>query len=151
SKDDERRNEILSDAITVYENIIQSYIELKQYDKAIEYAERSRSRRLVDLMASSSMPQSDCYLYYTDISCPRRIWVETPRISVVVRLRIKPPKYNDAPVQELSVNTELPVRVRISAEAFNILSDREQEITVQPEFLTIPLSDEAHKWAHKFA
>ncbi|MFM7372943.1 MAG: tetratricopeptide repeat protein, partial [Sphaerospermopsis kisseleviana] len=55
SKDDERRNEILSDAITVYENIIQSYIELKQYDKAIEYAERSRSRRLVDLMASNDV------------------------------------------------------------------------------------------------
>jgi CHAT domain-containing protein len=53
--DDQRRNEILANAITVYENIIQSYIELKQYDKAIEYAERSRSRRLVDLMASNDV------------------------------------------------------------------------------------------------
>jgi CHAT domain-containing protein len=55
STDDQRRNEILAEAITVYENIIQSYIELKQYDKAIEYAERSRSRRLVDLMASNDV------------------------------------------------------------------------------------------------
>ena len=55
STSDQRRNEILSDAIDVYENIIQSYINLKQYDKAIEYAERSRSRRLVDLMASNDV------------------------------------------------------------------------------------------------
>jgi CHAT domain len=87
----------------------------------------------------SSMSQSDCYLYYTDISCPRRIYVETPRISVVVRLRIKPPKYSDAPVQKLSVNTELPVRVRIDAPAFNILCDAEQEIIVQPNTDSIPL------------
>ncbi|NET71954.1 MAG: tetratricopeptide repeat protein [Sphaerospermopsis sp. SIO1G2] len=53
--DDELRNEMLADITIVYENIIQSYIELKQYDKAIEYAERSRSRRLVDLVASNDV------------------------------------------------------------------------------------------------
>ena len=55
STNDERRQEIISEAINVYENIIQSYVNLKQYDKAIEYAERSRSRQLVDLMASNDL------------------------------------------------------------------------------------------------
>ncbi|BAY84650.1 TPR repeat-containing protein [Calothrix parasitica NIES-267] len=55
STNDERRQEIISEAIGVYEKIIQSYVNLKQYDKAIEYAERSRSKRLVDLMASNDL------------------------------------------------------------------------------------------------
>ncbi|MEM1391957.1 MAG: CHAT domain-containing tetratricopeptide repeat protein [Cyanobacteria bacterium P01_H01_bin.150] len=55
STNDERRQEIISEAIDVYEKIIQSYVNLKQYDKAIEYAERSRSRQLVDLMASNDL------------------------------------------------------------------------------------------------
>ena len=50
---DDRRAEILREAMGVYDNAIQSYINLTQYDKAIALTERSRSRHLVELMASN--------------------------------------------------------------------------------------------------
>jgi hypothetical protein len=43
-----RRQEILSEAIDIYANIVQACINNKQLDKAVEYVERSRSKRLVD-------------------------------------------------------------------------------------------------------
>ncbi|NER05706.1 MAG: CHAT domain-containing protein, partial [Okeania sp. SIO3C4] len=55
SLDDDRRQEILAEAIVVYQNIIQCFINLKQYDKAVEYAERSRSRMVTELMASKDL------------------------------------------------------------------------------------------------
>ncbi|MGD1808741.1 CHAT domain-containing protein [Dapis sp. BLCC M126] len=55
SKDDDRRQEILEKAIGVYQNIIQAYINTNQIEKALEYVERSRSKRLVDLMASNDL------------------------------------------------------------------------------------------------
>ncbi|QXE21671.1 TPR repeat-containing protein [Richelia sinica FACHB-800] len=57
-KSESRRQEILADSIDIYQNIIQAYINTKQIDKAFEYSERSRSKLLVDLMASSHLSQS---------------------------------------------------------------------------------------------
>ncbi|MBW4682629.1 MAG: tetratricopeptide repeat protein [Microcoleus vaginatus WJT46-NPBG5] len=53
STTDKRRQEIIKDAISVYANAVQCYINLKQYDKAVETADRSRSRHLADLFYSS--------------------------------------------------------------------------------------------------
>lgn len=53
-----RRQEILADAINIYQNIVQACINNKQLDKAIEYVERSRSKRLVDLIASNDLYSS---------------------------------------------------------------------------------------------
>lgn len=53
-----RRQEILADAIDIYQNIVQACINNKQLDKAIEYVERSRSKRLVDLIASNDLYSS---------------------------------------------------------------------------------------------
>lgn len=53
-----RRQEILAEAIDVYQNMVQACINAGQLEKAIEYAERSRSKRLVDLMASNDLYQS---------------------------------------------------------------------------------------------
>ncbi|MFB2920251.1 MULTISPECIES: CHAT domain-containing protein [Aerosakkonema] len=53
-----RRQEILTDAIDIYQNIVQACINNKQLDKAIEYVERSRSKRLVDLIASNDLYSS---------------------------------------------------------------------------------------------
>ncbi|BAZ33487.1 TPR repeat-containing protein (plasmid) [Cylindrospermum sp. NIES-4074] len=50
-----RRQEILADSLHVYENIVQACINNKQLHKAVEYVERSRSKRLVDLMASNNL------------------------------------------------------------------------------------------------
>jgi len=52
---DDRRQEILTEAIDVYDNIVQAYINLGQIDNALEYVERSRSKRLVDLMVSNDL------------------------------------------------------------------------------------------------
>jgi CHAT domain-containing protein len=52
-----RRQEILVEGIDVYENMVQACINNGQLDKAIETVERSRSKRLVDLMASNDLYQ----------------------------------------------------------------------------------------------
>jgi CHAT domain-containing protein len=52
-----RRQEILEEAIEVYENMVQACINAGQLEKAIETVERSRSKRLVDLMASNDLYQ----------------------------------------------------------------------------------------------
>jgi CHAT domain-containing protein/TPR repeat protein len=53
-----RRQEILEEALDIYANIVQSCINNNQLDKAVEYVERSRSKRLVDLMASNDLYSS---------------------------------------------------------------------------------------------
>ncbi|MBD2485923.1 CHAT domain-containing protein [Planktothrix sp. FACHB-1365] len=53
-----RRQEILEEALDIYANIVQACINNKQLDKALEYVERSRSKRLVDLMASNDLYSS---------------------------------------------------------------------------------------------
>jgi CHAT domain-containing protein/TPR repeat protein len=53
-----RRQEILADAIDVYEKMVQACINDGQLEKAVETVERSRSKRLVDLMASNDLYQS---------------------------------------------------------------------------------------------
>jgi CHAT domain-containing protein len=66
---EERRQEILAESVDVYENMVQACINNGQLDKALEYVERSRSKRLVDLMASNDLysdgnipPQVQAYL-----------------------------------------------------------------------------------------
>jgi CHAT domain-containing protein len=53
-----RRQEILKESIDVYQNMVQACIKAGQIEKAFEYSERSRSKRLVDLMASNNLYQS---------------------------------------------------------------------------------------------
>lgn len=64
-----RRQEILLEAIDIYPKMVQACINTGQLDKAIETVERSRSKRLVDLMASNDLysggeipPQVEEYL-----------------------------------------------------------------------------------------
>ena len=52
-----RRQQILAEAIDVYEEMVQACINTGQLEKALEYVERSRSKRLVDLMASNDLYQ----------------------------------------------------------------------------------------------
>lgn len=52
---DFRRQEILVNAIDIYINMVTACINSGQLDKAIETIERSRSKRLVDLMASNDL------------------------------------------------------------------------------------------------
>lgn len=66
---------------------------------------------------------------YTDIACPRQVWVETPRVTAVVRLTAACPKFSEA-VTELSILHRLPVQVHIHAPDFEILNLANQEISV---------------------
>ncbi|MTJ07862.1 MULTISPECIES: CHAT domain-containing protein [unclassified Anabaena] len=59
AKSESRRQEILEESIDIYQNIIQACINAGQIDKAFEYSERSRSKLLVDLMASNHLSQSE--------------------------------------------------------------------------------------------
>lgn len=75
---------------------------------------------------------------YTDIACPRRVWLETPRISVVVRLTLRPAPHSEAS-EELALRQDLPVRVRVEAPAFESLNEPEQETPIQPQADSPPL------------
>jgi len=55
--DDQRRQELLENAIGVYDNALQCHINLGQYAEAILLTERARSRHLVELMASNDLYQ----------------------------------------------------------------------------------------------
>ncbi len=52
---EERRQEILEQSIGVFENMVQSCVNTGQLDKALEYVERSCSKRLADLIAHNDL------------------------------------------------------------------------------------------------
>ncbi len=59
SNTESRRQEILKQYITIYQDMVSCCINVGQIDKALEYVERSRSKKLVDLMASYNLYQSE--------------------------------------------------------------------------------------------
>lgn len=59
AKSESRRQEILEKSISIYQNMVQACINAGQVEKAFEYSERSRSKRLVDLMASYNLSQGE--------------------------------------------------------------------------------------------
>ncbi|CAD5990491.1 hypothetical protein PCC9214_05809 [Planktothrix tepida] len=76
---------------------------------------------------------------YTKISCPRRVWVDTPEISVVVWLTVQPPKYSSASIGNFSVYEGQPVLVRVEALDFISLNDPAQERLVKPNADSEPI------------
>ncbi len=74
---------------------------------------------------------------YAEVTCPRRVWVQMPRVPVVVRLTMRPPGYG-ADIVELAAYTGMPVRVRIDAPAFDILNSAEQETLILPNADSTP-------------
>ncbi|MFP4133791.1 MAG: CHAT domain-containing protein, partial [Halothece sp.] len=54
---DQRRQEILKDAVDIYANLIHAYVQVGEADKALEIADRSRAQHLVDLMSSNDLYQ----------------------------------------------------------------------------------------------
>ncbi len=56
----ERREEIIAEAIKVYQKLVQAYINTEQWDKAIKTVERSKARNLVELLANRDLyPKGD--------------------------------------------------------------------------------------------
>lgn len=64
---------------------------------------------------------------YVDIACPRRVWIETPRLAVVVRLTLQPAAFGRT-AETIALRTGAPVQVRIDAPDFELLSPASQEI-----------------------
>ncbi|MEH2046561.1 CHAT domain-containing protein [Nostoc sp.] len=58
-KSESRRQKILEESIGIYESMVQACINVGQIEKAFEYSERSRSKRLVDLMASYNLSKGE--------------------------------------------------------------------------------------------
>jgi len=50
-----KRQDIVEEAIDIYEKTVQSYVNINRPDKAIEYIERSKARNLVDLLSSREL------------------------------------------------------------------------------------------------
>ncbi|MFN2168731.1 MAG: CHAT domain-containing protein, partial [Anaerolineae bacterium] len=75
---------------------------------------------------------------YTDIACPRRVWVKAPRITVVVRLTVDRPESSQA-TETLTVRTDLPVQVRVQSEGFEVLNQPMQETPIRPDGDSPPL------------
>lgn len=50
-----RKQEIIEEAIDIYEKIVQSYVNIDRPDRAIEYVERSKARNLVDILSSREL------------------------------------------------------------------------------------------------
>ncbi|MCT0206428.1 CHAT domain-containing protein, partial [Synechococcus sp. CS-1332] len=58
--DPKRKAEIVAEAIEVYANLVQVYVDAEQYDKALEVADRSKARNLVELLATKDLyPKGD--------------------------------------------------------------------------------------------
>ncbi|MCO5212946.1 MAG: hypothetical protein M9936_24870 [Caldilinea sp.] len=69
---------------------------------------------------------------YTDISCPRRVWVEAARVSVVVQLTVDMPT-RSAAVSALAVRPDAPVAIRLTAPAFDALNALDQPAEILPD------------------
>jgi len=68
----QRQQEILSDAMDVYHGIVQSYLNLNQKDRALEYVERSKTRYLVQLLTDRDI--------YPKGNIPKTIITELDRL-----------------------------------------------------------------------
>jgi CHAT domain-containing protein len=68
----QRQQEILSEAMDVYHGIVQSYLNLNQRDRALEYVERSKTRYLVQLLTDRDI--------YPKGNIPKTIITELDRL-----------------------------------------------------------------------
>jgi hypothetical protein len=89
------------------------------------------------LRESASQPAATV-TRYTDIACPRRVWIGTPRVPVVVRLTVDLPA-SSAAVTILKLDPALPVRVSIQAPGFIVLSEPVQPIAILSDADSAPV------------
>lgn len=76
--------------------------------------------------------QSPRVTRYTDIACPRRVWIGAERLAVVVRLTVAPPT-RSAAQQQFSVRVDAPVQIRLTAPAFDLLNAADQTTPILPD------------------
>ena len=76
---------------------------------------------------------------FTDIAYPRRVWIQTRRISIVVRLNQHPSDMSDIPSKELALLEEIPVLIRMEAPDFEPLGPTMQEIVLHSDANNTPI------------
>ena len=87
--------------------------------------------RWTESVAEAKSPITPTVTRYTDITCPRRVWVIYGRIAVTVGLTVDPSQYSEV-VEKLHLQ-QAPVQVRITAPGFQVLGQPQQEIAVLPD------------------
>lgn len=76
------------------------------------------------------------YTRYTDISCPRRVWIEE-RLTMTVALMLQPQP--ESIVQQEVESFAGKVKVRLTAPDFAHLSSPEQTIVIEPDEESLPV------------
>ncbi|MBD2151124.1 CHAT domain-containing protein [Pseudanabaena sp. FACHB-1277] len=129
SRDETRREEVQANSISIYSNIVQAYINLKQYDKAMEYVERSRSRRLVELMHSKDL--------YGDAEIPEEVKAlltayeaKQQEIDRILRLLLGDERSLTA-TRELHDSRDQRARTEAFTAEIKILEQEKQEIWLE--------------------
>jgi hypothetical protein len=101
-------------------------------DKGVDLPESSELTQLVASSDNFPISQSPLVTRYTDIACPRRVWIGAARLAVVVRLTVAPPT-RSAASQPLSVRADAPVQIRLTAPAFDLLNAADQPAPIVPD------------------
>ncbi|MBE5229756.1 MAG: DUF3110 domain-containing protein [Microcystis aeruginosa PMC 728.11] len=143
----QRQQEILSDAMDVYHGIVQSYLNLNQKDRALEYVERSKTRYLVQLLTDRDI--------YPKGNIPQTIITELDRLRRAIigeeqRLAIQEQTRNQGVILTLDQQRQaiLPDYTHLNQlkQELNQFIDREI-IPIDPTFIltqkveSIPLSE----------
>ncbi|MDX2255756.1 MAG: CHAT domain-containing protein [Pseudanabaenaceae cyanobacterium bins.39] len=130
SRDETRREEVQANFIEIYSNIVQAYINLKQYDKAMEYVERSRSRRLVELMHSKDL--------YGDAEIPEEVKAlltayeaKQQEIDRILRLLLGDGRSSLTAARELRDSRDQRARNEAFTAEIKILEQEKQEIWLE--------------------
>src|ERR1035437_5469812 len=112
---------------------------IAQFQSEASLLVRAPDRGIRQASAPATEPAGECRVTrFTDIVCPRRIWVNSPRVSVVIRLTVQRPG-NSAAVEEMVLRERLPVQVRIEAPLFDTLNAPRQDITIVPDQDSAPV------------
>lgn len=105
----------------------QEELDTRSADPGLDYG-----IRWFDNTAGAKSPPAGIVTRYTDITCPRRVWVIYGRIAVTVGLTVDRSQFSAA-VEELHLRESLPVQVRIAAPGFQVLGEPEQQIAIRPD------------------
>lgn len=119
--------------LRTYPNLLQQVIAMLR--TPADAAARERSKGIEPVFESMSVQASSVpatVTRYTDIACPRRIWVETPRVTAVVRLTRERTAFS-TDAEGMEVRTDKPVLVQVVAPAFRVLGAEQKPLTILPE------------------
>lgn len=105
------KQEVMEAAIGVYHRIVRTYLNMKNISTAFEYVERSKTRNLVELLASADLQPKGNFSELTLTKLNQlRNKIRTEQISIANQQR----KYNTLSESSLSVPTPLPNRTNIN-------------------------------------